>query len=748
MGRKLIPKIFDLLKIKSLIVIPMIYNNECIGLLDIASSTEFSQADFSRLISITDQITASYMSVKAIQDTEHSEELLLSLSESAARLQRGIDIQDIFRNLGSEIKKIGFDVTVFMLNEDEDHLIVSYHNLFDLVEKLEKMAGMSAAKYSFPIEPDGFYHRIITTKESVYSELDIAPIKEALPPVLRSTAEKIMAMIGSRQTIMTPLIINDRTKGLVAYTGHDLRKADVPALRTFTNQAASALERNQLYQEAKDLAIFSSDIVENIAEGILIEDLQGQFTYANPIAVNMFGTRMEEILGLSWQDILPPSQFMDFEKTTRKQASNQTRIIELDINHSSEPSAILVSRKNYLDHEGFLAGRISICADITDLKRAESESLIQTKRLQSMRLIDQAIIGSFDLDMSLNIILEQIIKQLEADAAAVLIYQPLSQELVLRKSRGFNTTALQLAELRMGEGYAGQVAMTRKPLYIPNLSLEPGEFNRSPEFKLERFVTYYGLPLIAKGKFIGVLELYTRFEFKPDADWENFLKTLGGQVAIAIDNFSLYNDLQRSNIDLTLAYDATIEGWAHALELKDMETEGHSRRVVEATLELARRMGLSKEEIPHIRRGALLHDIGKMGIPDSILQKEGKLTDEEWEIMKQHPVYAYEWLSRIPYLKPALEIPYAHHERWDGTGYPRQLREAGIPKAARIFAIIDVWDALSTDRPYRKAWPREKIIAHIQEQSGKHFDPEVTTAFLNMLAEKYPDEKHWTDRFG
>jgi len=211
------------------------------------------------------------------------------------------------------------------------------------------------------------------------------------------------------------------------------------------------------------------------------------------------------------------------------------------------------------------------------------------------------------------------------------------------------------------------------------------------------------------------------------------LQVMASHIAIAIDNITLFNDLQRSNVDLTLAYDATIEGWARALELKDLETVGHSRRVVELTMKLARKMEISSEKITHIRRGALLHDIGKMGVPDSIIQKPGKLTDEEWQIMRKHPVYAYDWLSPIEYLYPALDIPYCHHERWDGTGYPRGLESEQIPLEARIFAIVDVWDALRSDRPYRKAWSKEKTIAHIKEESGKHFDPQVVDVFLELL---------------
>ncbi|MCJ7733429.1 MAG: HD-GYP domain-containing protein, partial [Anaerolineales bacterium] len=177
-------------------------------------------------------------------------------------------------------------------------------------------------------------------------------------------------------------------------------------------------------------------------------------------------------------------------------------------------------------------------------------------------------------------------------------------------------------------------------------------------------------------------------------------------------------------------------GWAHALELKDMETEGHSRRVVKMTMDMARKMGIGGEKLGHIRRGALMHDIGKMGIPDAILQKPGKLTEEEWQVMKQHPVYTLDWLYPIEYLRPALEIPYSHHEKWDGTGYPRGIKGELIPLAARIFAIVDVWDALTADRPYRKAWSNKKALDHIQKESGKHFDPQVVEVFLKQISKQ------------
>ena len=192
-------------------------------------------------------------------------------------------------------------------------------------------------------------------------------------------------------------------------------------------------------------------------------------------------------------------------------------------------------------------------------------------------------------------------------------------------------------------------------------------------------------------------------------------------------------DLLQIHRELQDAYEATLKGWVRALDLRDNETEHHSRRVTLLTVELARLMGMSDNELIHVRRSALLHDIGKIGVPDHILHKPGPLTEEEWVIMRKHPQFAHDMLAPIEYLRSALDIPYCHHERWDGTGYPRGLKGEQIPLIARIFAVIDVWDALSSDRPYRKAWPYEKIVAHMREQSGTHFDPKAVELFLQMM---------------
>lgn len=191
--------------------------------------------------------------------------------------------------------------------------------------------------------------------------------------------------------------------------------------------------------------------------------------------------------------------------------------------------------------------------------------------------------------------------------------------------------------------------------------------------------------------------------------------------------------LEVAHEKLLSAYDATIEGWSHAMDLRDKETEGHTLRVTELSEKLGRIMGIEEEELTFMRRGALLHDIGKLGVPDSILLKPAKLTDEEWLVMRQHPQYAFDMIQPIEYLRPALDIPFCHHEKWDGTGYPRGLKGEEIPLVARIFAIVDVWDALTSDRPYRPAWEKERVLAHIKEESGKHFDPYVVEQFIKMM---------------
>jgi putative nucleotidyltransferase with HDIG domain len=363
------------------------------------------------------------------------------------------------------------------------------------------------------------------------------------------------------------------------------------------------------------------------------------------------------------------------------------------------------------------------------------QTVKQLERLAALRSIDLAISSVFDLQVTLNIVINEVIRQLRVDAACVLLIQPGNNRLEYVMGLGFRTRNIETTSLRIGEGNAGRAVLDRRMVEVPDLTAPGANFTRAHLLQDEAFVSYYAVPLLTKGEVKGVLEIFHRARLNADREWRNFLEALGGQTAIAVENAMLFQDLQRSNFELAIAYDATIEGWSRALDLRDRETEGHTQRVTDMTLRLARKMGLSEERLTLIKRGALLHDIGKMGIPDTILHKPEGLSEAEQAIMRTHPQLAYDMLEPIAYLRDALNIPYCHHEKWDGTGYPRGLAGTQIPLEARLFAVVDVWDALTTDRPYRKSWSRQKALDYVREQAGKYFDPQLVELFLQEIGE-------------
>ena len=343
---------------------------------------------------------------------------------------------------------------------------------------------------------------------------------------------------------------------------------------------------------------------------------------------------------------------------------------------------------------------------------------------------------SLQLDLStvLTKIIERAKKLLDALCSSISLYDSTQDNLELVASIGPDLPPGTRRQL--GDGLAGRVAESRSPIIIDDYS--KWEF-RSTLYEKIPYGSMLGVPLLYSGHLLGVLDVA---EIKPSSRVFNeadmrLLSLFAGQAASAIENAKLFDSLQNSHEELSLAYDATIEGWSRAMDLRDKETEGHTQRLVKRTLEIAERMGISQQELIHVRRGVLLHDMGKLGVPDHILLKPGALSADEWKIMRQHPTHAYEMLSFVEYLKPALDIPYCHHEKWDGSGYPRGLKEENIPLVARLFAVVDVWDALRSDRPYRPAWSVEQTREYIIEQSGRQFDPHVVEVFLKMLDESH-----------
>lgn len=367
--------------------------------------------------------------------------------------------------------------------------------------------------------------------------------------------------------------------------------------------------------------------------------------------------------------------------------------------------------------------------------RLYAQATHRSENLMALHTIDMAISSGVDLRLTINILLEQVLKQLKVDAACVLLHDRHTYGLQYFQGLGFNNAKNLYSHFPISQTLAGTVSLERKNLYIQDLRHTTHQSALAPDLLEEGFVSYYGVPLIAKGQVKGVLEMYHRSILKPDREWLDFVDILAGQSAIALDTAEIFENLQRSNMELTMAYDATIQGWSQALDLRDKETEGHTLRVAEMAVRFARKLGMRESDILNIRRGALLHDIGKIGVPDSILHKPGPLSEEEWIIMRNHPRTAFSLLSNIDYLHDAIDIPYYHHERWDGSGYPKGLRGKEIPLAARLFAIIDVWDALSSDRPYRPAWSQKDALDYIQNNTGTFFDPELVPIFMELVQE-------------
>ncbi|HTX93051.1 MAG TPA: HD domain-containing phosphohydrolase [Anaerolineales bacterium] len=499
------------------------------------------------------------------------------------------------------------------------------------------------------------------------------------------------------------------------------------------------LKNDPTLRKQAEIALHHSEeryhyLVELSPEAIFISR-DGQIDFINPAGLVLLGAgNPEQVLGKTPFDLFHPDDHPHLRENLQHVLAdhiaiplNEGKILRLD------GKILLVETvvAPFVDSNGE-AIQI-ILHDVTDRRRSMEKIERQNQHLASLSAIDMAIISSLDLRVTLNVFLERVTSQLQVDAAVVLVLDPILNTLEYVTGRGFRSDGITRLKLRLGEDYAGQAASERRLVSIPNLPDSHRPRTQVEQIAGEGFVSFHAVPLLAKGKVKGVLEVFNRTALNPDQEWLDFFTTLARQAAIAIDNTELFENLQRSNDDLMAAYDKTIEGWSRALDLRDRETEGHTQRVTDLAVKLAYRLGMNDKEVSQVRRGALLHDIGKMGVPDSILLKPGSLTPDEWSVMRKHPVYAYDLLSPIAYLNQAIEIPHHHHEKWDGSGYPDGLSRGGIPASARLFALVDVWDALNSDRPYRPGWEARKVKEYLEAEAGRHFDPEYTQIFLKLL---------------
>ena len=592
----------------------------------------------------------------------------------------------------------------------------------------------------------------------------------------------IRSMIESRSELAVPIMVNDEVFGVLNAESREpefFKQEDLDLLSSISRQMAIAIERIQLResqaQRNKELsALYETSLaVSNILDaqslyervyaqirGIFNPDAFLLATYDpikestsivyaveenQPIKEILNQTFEKEDSGLMGWLMRHQKSLLFGDMTTEK----------LPVESPQEGKPIRSWLGVPLIIKGTVVGAISVqCfeADVygedhlrlldsmgaqlavaLDNARLVEQSQRQIERLAALHDIDTAINSSLDLRVTMNILLDQVIEKLDVDAAAVLLLNPQNRRLEFTASRGFITHGIERYSIELSEGLSGQSAMEQHLIQALDLGITDDKQGYPEIMQNEGFVSYFSVPLIAKGQIKGVLDVFHRSPLNPDQDWFNFLETLAGQAAIAIDNTTLLDDVNRTNLELTLAYDTTLEGWSKALDMRDRETEGHTRRVARFDREDRRQIGDPGRRPGSHCRGALLHDIGKMGIPDNIFVKPGPLDDKEWEIMRSHSTRAVDLLYPITYLRPALDIPSFHHEKFDGSGYPKGLKGEQIPIAARVFAVVDVWDALTSDRPYRKAWTAKKSLEYIKDQSGSHFDPQVVDIFLELI---------------
>jgi putative nucleotidyltransferase with HDIG domain len=345
--------------------------------------------------------------------------------------------------------------------------------------------------------------------------------------------------------------------------------------------------------------------------------------------------------------------------------------------------------------------------------------------------VGHVINSSLGLTAVLEQVMDTLIELTHAERG-ILMLKNSDGDIGNRVARGMDQANLEEESFSVSRTIVENVASTGEPVLTVNAKEDP-RFGQQLSVVAHNLRSILCVPLKLKDRIIGVIyvdnRVYSGIFQENDL---NLLTAFADQAAVAIDNARLFDGLQAANTELKSAYDETIKGWALALELRDKETEGHTQRVTALTQVLAKELGLKGEQLEHIKRGSLLHDIGKMAIPDYILRKPGELTLTERKYMEMHPILAYDMLKPIEFLHPAIDIPYCHHEKWDGSGYPRNLRGEEIPFSARIFSVVDVWDALTSERPYRKPLNSKEARRHIQGEAGSHFDPLVVEAFLDI----------------
>ena len=789
--------VYEILGIGSMLLIPLISGTEIYGLLEMARTEATSDADLTRVQSIAGQLTSAIGRRRAEEARRESEEKFRTLFNTAndaifilshtAFLDCNSTTEKIFRCSREQI--VGHSPVEFSPERQPD----GSFSIQSAIEKIEAaFAGQPQLFEWLHIHLDGtpFYAEVslnrvfigdefvlqaivrdiderkraegklrestarlqeaqrialignweldlennnLTWSDEIYRIFEIDPAKfaasyaaflDAIHPDDRQAVDQ--AYTSSLETRISYEIdhrllmpdgrikcVHERCETFYDVDGHPLRSVGTVQDITERQKAEQAIRES----EARFSTIFQASPIPIL----IVRVADGKFVDVNGAFQSMSGYRREEVIDHSALELnqwVNPGEMRQLEMTLRQQGTIrdfETRLrtksgLIQDVLMSAAP--IEVSGERYV---------VNMVYDISARKQHEIE-------LQGIARLSSALRSAPSRVEMLPVIVEQLVVLLNCETVSIEIIDPLTGDAVIEAAHGI-WAALTGTRQKSSTGINAIISQTRKPYFANDLKNDPNLVY--PEWANNDIHGCIGAPLIALDQLIGFIWMGRRSEI---AEAEvRLLTSVADMAANALHRATMYEQSQKDAADLVLAYDSTLEGWAQALELRDQETEGHTRRVMQMTVDLAKGMGVDEHELENVRRGALLHDIGKMGIPDSVLLKPGTLNEREWEIMRRHPEYAYKFLEPIDYLRPVLDIPYCHHEKWDGSGYPRNLKGVVIPLIARIFAIVDVWDALRSDRPYRAAWSKEKTRKYIIEQSGIHFDPQVVQAFIDLL---------------
>lgn len=506
-------------------------------------------------------------------------------------------------------------------------------------------------------------------------------------------------------------------------------------------------ERKQAERALKESQSRLEGIINTALNAIITVDKNQRVILFNPFAEITFGCSAEDAFGKPL-DTFIPERFRHRHSTyvtgfghTNVSGRNHGRLdtlYGLRSNGEEFPMEAFISQHTIGDEKFYTV----ILRDITERKQAEDAIRRRAEELQTLVLVSSALRSALNVSEIIPLIVRHAVEIVGGDFGTVYLLEELTGTLAspgwysVEVGEDIKVTGEAVLRHVSGKGITGHVVKTGQMYITTDLHNDSLSSILPQEEEVLRYArSGISLPLLSQEKVIGVLHVRLREQHVFNETEIRLLTAIAEMAGNALHRAMLYEQTQKQADELARAYDNTLSGWARALELRDELTEGHTRRVTELTLKLARAMNIPEYELVQIRRGAILHDIGKMGIPDAILHKPGPLTAHEQRIMQMHTQYAYEMLSFIPFLRTALDIPYCHHERWDGAGYPRRLKAEEIPLAARIFAIVDVWDALTSDRPYRSAWSKEKALEYIRSNSGAHFDPNIVQKFIAVLSE-------------